>query len=152
MDVIKNIGNLRTRNLSQLTNGLLNDYIGKKENYMVLSSVVKKNEKRRNFYYKDLMKKEKEFLYFEEKDNLKYKWTCNIQQIKSSYNGIIFALYYKDCVVYYQVNKKNYMKFRNICNYQHKGNNNEKQFFVNQKNIKEIEKFIIARLYYKDIV
>lgn len=83
------------------------------------------------------------------------EWDCNIQQIKTHlFETLWYVLFFKDCVAIFKISSSQIPKDKNISysNKQHRGNVNEGQFHVTNKNIKyHIENYLVKTITYNEV-
>ena len=85
----------------------------------------------------------------------KIHWDCNIQQIKTPlFNTLWYVLFFGDCVAVFKIASDKIVQDKNISysNKQHRGNEGEGQFHVNEKNIKyHLENYLVKTITYKEV-
>lgn len=83
------------------------------------------------------------------------EWDCNIQQIKIElFNNLWYVLFFGDCVAIFKVGCDGIINDKNIsyCNKQHRGNEGEGQFHINNKNIKyHLDNYLVKTLTYNEV-
>ena len=83
----------------------------------------------------------------------KYKFDCNIQQIKNKeFDELYFGIFFKDVVEIFKITSQEIENLSNYSNKQHRGNVGEGQFHLNQKNIENYrQKYLIRSLTYQEL-
>lgn len=85
----------------------------------------------------------------------KVEWDCNIQQIKTTlFSTLWYVLFFGDCVAVFKISSKNIIDDKNISysNKQHRGNEGEGQFHVNEKNLKyHLEHYLVKTITYQEV-
>lgn len=83
----------------------------------------------------------------------KYKFDCNIQQIKNTeFDELYFGIFFKDVIEIFKITSKDVEDLNNYSNKQHRGNIGEGQFHLTQKNINEYrQKYLIQVLTYEEL-
>ena len=66
----------------------------------------------------------------------KYKFDCNIQQVKpKEFDELYYGLFFADCIEIFKMNKDDVTSCHGYSDKQHRGNEGEGQFHINQDNI-----------------
>lgn len=153
MNYIKNIANLPNRKLNQLSRLIVKNSLGSvKQNVMIQSSVVK-HQKKHNYnslYDYMCVDNDADFVAYNKRKSSRI--LCNIQQIKSKYDAVLFLMYYKNSVAIYCINKPEYVSFSTYKTRQHSGNTDESQIIINSKNVKQLDKHLVSIVKYKDLM
>lgn len=152
MSYIENIYGLRTRLLNRITRGIVNDFAEDIEttNKMIQSSiVVEKCAKEKS--YIDLIRMPNYPSFVSWKDKNKKNYICNVQQIKNKYDGVVFCLYFREGVAIYDISMEDICNLPFCSSKQHADNLNEKQFFVNKKNIDKLSYWFVKYVQYSDM-
>ena len=86
------------------------------------------------------------------KYNDKAKFDCNIQQIKTKeFDVLYYGLFFDDKVLIYKINSKDVKSIPGYSNKQHRGNEGEGQFHINDININVHKKYLDKTLSYEDL-
>lgn len=64
---------------------------------------------------------------------------------------MLFVMYYKASVAIYRIPKEEYKVFMSYKQYQHSGNSDEHQIFITNKNIAQLDTYLVNVTKYKDI-
>jgi len=88
-------------------------------------------------------------------DSENCEWDCNIQQIKTKlFNNLWYVLFFGDSVAVFKIHGSEISEDKVIgySNKQHRGNVDEGQFHVTNKNIKHhLEKYLVKVIPYKEV-
>jgi hypothetical protein len=82
-------------------------------------------------------------------------WDCNIQQVKPKYFSTLwYSLFFEDKVIIFKITSNEVIMDDNInySNKQHRGNEGEGQFHINNKNIKHhLTNYLVKSLTYDEV-
>ena len=86
-------------------------------------------------------------------DIKQYKFDCNIQQIKcNEFDVLYYGLFFADAILIFKISSNDILKLDNYSNKQHRNNECEGQFHINNDNLKfHIDNFLIKQLTYDDL-
>lgn len=88
-------------------------------------------------------------------NSVKTEWDCNIQQIKLElFENLWYVLFFGDCVTIFKIGNDGIVNDRNISysNKQHRGNEGEGQFHINDKNIRyHLNNYLVKTLTYNEV-
>ena len=91
----------------------------------------------------------------EDKNKLKEKWDCNIQQVKPGCFDILwYGIFLKDAIYIFEIPSESITKDPNIqySNKQHRGNTGEGQFHLKDSNIQyHINKYLYIKMDYNKL-
>ena len=91
----------------------------------------------------------------EDKNKLKEKWDCNIQQVKPGCFDILwYGIFLKDAIYIFEISSESITKDPNIqySNKQHRGNTGEGQFHLKNSNIQyHINKYLYIKMDYNKL-
>ncbi|MCM1264764.1 MAG: hypothetical protein NC200_01075 [Candidatus Gastranaerophilales bacterium] len=77
----------------------------------------------------------------------KYNFDCNIQQIKcSEFDVLYYGLFFSDRIEIYKMTNTQVLSCQGYSNKQHRGNEGEGQFHLNQDNIEHHRKMFFERV------
>lgn len=80
------------------------------------------------------------------------KWDCNFQQIKKPlFDVLYYGIFFSDFVVMYKINSDDINESIQYSNKQHRGNEGEGQFHINQRNISTHDKYLYNILDYEEL-
>ena len=83
-------------------------------------------------------------------------WDCNIQQIKRSCFEILwYVLYFEDCIMIFKISSESITSDKKLkySNKQHRGNEDEGQFHVTNKNIKHhLDNYFVREVSYSEML
>jgi hypothetical protein len=83
------------------------------------------------------------------------EWDCNIQQIKLNlFKNLWYVLFFGDCVTVFKIGNDDIVNDRNISysNKQHRGNEGEGQFHINDKNIQyHLNNYLVKTITYNEV-
>ena len=82
-----------------------------------------------------------------------YDFDCNIQQIKRlEFDVLYYGLFFADCIAIFKMYSEEILSCPGYSNKQHKGNEGEGQFHINQKNIDDhMQKHFVQWLTYDEL-
>lgn len=153
MSYIANISTFAPRKLNQLSRMIVQKQDIDTEDYMVQSAVVRKQKKSVK------MKTIKDFLseasvpdFVKYINRKKSDFLCNVQQIKTEYKGVYFVMYFDNAVATYCINKKDYDRFYSYSHSQHKNNSNEQQIQITKSNMAELDRCLVSKFSYEELM
>ena len=77
---------------------------------------------------------------------------CNIQQIKTKdFDVLYYGLFFDDKILIYKIDSKDVKSIPGYSNKQHRGNEGEGQFHINNTNINIHKKYLDKELSYEDL-
>lgn len=131
------------------------DAVGNKKIEIKFSTVMKENEERINSsnVIEQCLKANIANRAMKFEDVKQYKFDCNIQQIKcNEFDILYYGLFFADTILIFKITSNDILKLDNYSNKQHRNNEGEGQFHINNDNLKmHIDKFLIKRLTYDDL-
>ena len=94
--------------------------------------------------------------YVSLEDSSNYEWGCNIQQIKTKlFENLWYVLFFGDCVAVFKIPNNKIIEDKEVLysNKQHRGNIDEGQFHVTNKNIKHhLSNYLIKTITYDEVL
>ena len=140
------------------SNKLNYDRFDKQENKKIeikFSTVMKENEERINSsnVIEQCLKANIANRAMKFEDIAQYKFDCNIQQIKcNEFDILYYGLFFADKILIFKIASNDVFKLDNYSNKQHRNNEGEGQFHINNENLQfHIDKFLIKKLTYDDL-
>ena len=87
------------------------------------------------------------------KDVSKYKFDCNIQQIKcKEFDILYYGLFFEDTIIIFKMTTEQVLNCVGYSNKQHRGNEGEGQFHINNETLQyHIENFFKFQLTYEEL-
>lgn len=81
-----------------------------------------------------------------------FKWDCNFQQIKKPlFDTLYYGIFFSDYIVIYNIDSDDINENIQYSNKQHRGNEGEGQFHINQRNISTHDKYLFSILDYEEL-
>ena len=121
------------------------------------SRVYKKNKLKLNEanLYDVIVSNNNKNRLIKQKDAKKIIFDCNIQQIKTQYfDYLYYVLFFSDIIEFFMINSDKIIEDKAIgySNKQHRGNEGEGQFHINEKNyLHHKEHYFIQQMNYKEL-
>lgn len=131
------------------------DAVENKKIEIKFSTVMKENEERINSsnVIEQCLKANIANRAMKFEDISQYKFDCNIQQIKcNEFDILYYGLFFADAILIFKISSNDILKLDNYSNKQHRNNEGEGQFHINNDNLQfHIDNFLIKQMTYDNL-